>query len=344
MKTDDNSNLVDMDDLDAFETAFYEKQTESQSFGEDEEEFEEVDENESDQLATKEDENAEEEENETSSEDDETEEQEEASNEEEEEKPAKKNRKSAKERIDELTAERYNAQRELEGLRREFEAFKAGAQKEVKQEAEPTLREQLAPNAPSPDALDDKGEPVYPLGEFDPHFIRDLTKFTIEEETKAARARADAEAKASQIKQEKEQLSKVWNEKVEKVVEELPDFREKVQTLGAAFNGIDPQYGDYLATTIMQCDNGPEIMYYLSQNIGEAQNIVASGPFAATLAIGRLQAKLEVPTVEEEQATVKRVSKASTPPPAVARGQGGKFTTRPDTDDLDAFERVFYKK
>jgi DNA repair exonuclease SbcCD ATPase subunit len=340
MKTDDNSNLVDMDDLDAFETAFFEKEPESQTFGEEELESEEIDENESDQLETEEDEQAEEEENETSSEDEETEEQEKL----EEEKPAKKNRKSAKERIDELTAEKYNTLRELESLRREFDAFKAGSQKEVKQEAEPALREQLPPEAPNPDALDDKGEPVYALGEFDPKFIRDLTKFTIEQETKEARARADAEAREAQAKAERETLSKTWNEKVEKVVEELPDFREKVSNLGTAFAGIDPTYGDYLATTIMQCDNGPEIMYYLSQNIGEAQNIVASGPFAATLAIGRLQAKLEAPAQEQEPATKKRVSNASAPPPAVARGQGGKFTTRADTDDLDAFEREFFNR
>jgi hypothetical protein len=51
----------------------------------------------------------------------------------------------------------------------------------------------------------------------------------------------------------------------------------------SVFSGIEPSYGEYLAATIMGADNGPEVMYYLSQNIGEAQKIVASGPAAATL-------------------------------------------------------------
>jgi hypothetical protein len=59
--------------------------------------------------------------------------------------------------------------------------------------------------------------------------------------------------------------------------EELPDIREKLGSMGDTFEGIDPNYGEFLAATIMSCDFGPQIMYYLSQNIGEAQKIVASG-------------------------------------------------------------------
>jgi hypothetical protein len=51
---------------------------------------------------------------------------------------------------------------------------------------------------------------------------------------------------------------------------------------------------------MMGLDNGPDVMHYLSQNIGEAQKIVASGPAAATIAIGRLDARLSVPPQRRE--------------------------------------------
>jgi len=108
-----------------------------------------------------------------------------------------------------------------------------------------------------------------------------------------------------------------------------------------AFQGIDPGYGDYLALTLMQSEVGPQILYYLADNIGEAQKIVASGPAAATLALGRLEARFS--KTSEEKATTK-VSEAPNPPETRTRGSGGKFTVSPDTDDLDAFEKVFYSR
>jgi hypothetical protein len=71
--------------------------------------------------------------------------------------------------------------------------------------------------------------------------------------------------------------------------------------MDTAFAGIDPGYGEFLAATIMSCDNGPQIMYYLSQNIGEAQKIVASGASAATFALARLDAKFDKPATEEKR-------------------------------------------
>jgi hypothetical protein len=66
-------------------------------------------------------------------------------------------------------------------------------------------------------------------------------------------------------------------------------------------------------------------MYYLSQNIGEAQKIVASGAAAATRAIGRLEARFEQTTPHEPKRN-KRVSDAPKPPEQRSRGTGGKFT------------------
>jgi hypothetical protein len=81
-----------------------------------------------------------------------------------------------------LTAKAREAERREAELIRRLEQIEARKPEEnTKPEPKP-LREQLPAEAPNPDALDEDGEPIYPLGEFDPKYIRDLTKFTIAEE------------------------------------------------------------------------------------------------------------------------------------------------------------------
>jgi hypothetical protein len=332
--TDDNSNLVDMDDFKNFEDLLFER-TSTKEPEKAEEEAEEVDENDDNSVAT-------EDEEDTNGNEDEGEGSEDEDSEDETPEPKAKGKKNrTQERIEKLVAEARVAQRERDALMAELNALKASKEADSPKTVD-TIANQLPPEAPKPDAVNDKGEPVYPLGEFDPLFIRDLTKFTIEQETKAAKEQMQREEQEKAVAQQRNELQRSWNERVEKVVEDLPDFAEKVQGLASAFVGVDAQYGDYLATTVMQCDNGPEIMYYLSQNIDEAQKIVASGPLAATLAIGRLQAKFERQP-EREVKSNKKVSNAPTPPPTQSRGKGGHFTVRGDTEDLAAFERDFFK-
>ncbi len=329
--TDDNSKSassetpVDMDNLDAFEDEFFQREPEEADL-EDVEDDEEVPETE---LETDEDEP------EADAEEDDLEEDEEP---EEEPKPKPKGRKSAQERIDELVAERYARDRELDKLRQELAEAKAGRE----EKKEPTLREALPANAPDPDAVDEKGEPIYPLGEFDKAYIRDLTKFTIAEETKAAKEAAEKEAAQKKIEAEQAEIVAKWSENLEEVEKDIPEIRENITHLVEVFKDVDEGYGEFLATAIMADDAGPLIMNYLSTNIGEAQKIVASGPAAAMIALGKIAAKFAKEPEQEKQR--KRVSSAPPPAEQRTRGQHGRFTVSPDTDDLDAFERVFFKK
>ncbi len=339
MDTNDTAN-VDIEDVDlnTFEQEFFNPEAKAEENVEEQEDEvveENVDENEDNSLAPDED-------------DDEAEENEDEDDDEEdlEEVPQiKQKRNRAQERIEKLVAEARQAERERDALRIELERLRAEPEVKQKEEA-PTLREQLSPEAPNPDAVDDKGEPLYELGEFDPKYIRDLTRFTIEQETKAAKERAEAEAEQARITAAQEEIKSRWIENVDKAEAELPDLREKIAGLAGTFQNIEPNYGEFLASTIMSSEAGPQIMYHLSQNIGEAQKIVASGPVAATLAIGRLEAKfLRDVEAREEKRNRKQVSKAPEPPVDIerARGRGGRFAVSPDTDDLNAFEREFFK-
>ena len=337
MSTGNDNPTVDMDDLDSFETAFFNKSPKADEpeakTEEDQTEADEVDEIEDDTLATDEDDDT-----------DEGEEEEEEDEEPEPEPEPKKGKKSAKDRIEELVARNREAERREAALLKRLEALEAP--KEVKQDNAPAkpLRDILSEDAPNPDAEDEQGDPLYPLGEFDPKFIRDLTRFTIESETKAAKERDAQDTQQRLAEAAQEELKTSWTAKVTEAEKELPDLREKLTDMTEAFEGIDTNYGEYLAATIMSCDAGPQIMYYLSQNIGEAQKIVASGPAAATLAIGRLEARLTPTKNEEPKRNSTRVSKAPIPPTQRTRGAGSKFTVNADTDDLDAFEREFFKK
>jgi hypothetical protein len=316
--SDDNNN-VDIS-LDEFEKEFYgqeEKPIEAVSEAEDDAENEDEVETEDDALETEQEDESEDEEEETPP-----------------EKP--KAKKSAKERIDEITREKYELKRQLEEARR---ALESRSTEEKAPEPAP-VREQLSKEAPNPDAKNDKGEPLYPLGEFDPLFIRDLTKFSVEQEMNAAKEAAQKEAAQKVELARQQELASSWNERLDRAEESNPEIRESIRDLVTVFEGIEPHYGDYLAATIMGLENGPDVMHYLSQNIGEAQKIVASGPAAATIEIGRLDARLSAPSVEKRN---KKQSEAPPPPESRTRGQGGRFETPDDTDDLDAFEKKFFK-
>ena len=343
--TEDNStteNLVDMDNLDKFEETLFQKDSTGEPGKVVKEKAEPVkepsEETGDDSPATEDDTEAPDETGDEDLSEDEGDEEDVS-----EEPAPKKGKKSAQERINEITARaRESERREAEYLRR-LQELESRSTTEVKAQPAPVPhREQLPADAPKPDAVDEKGEPLYVLGEFDPNYISDLTKFTIASETAKLRQQDQQNAYAQQIDAAKQNLMTNWAERVQAVEADLPDIRENISTLTEAFANLDPAYGEYLAATIMENNAGPEIMHYLSQNIGEAQQIVASGPRAATIAIGRLEQRLSKDDTNEAKGDEKRVSNASPPPASGSRGRGARTSVRPDTDDLDAFEKILF--
>lgn len=335
----DNSTdaTVDMNDLSNFSNVFFSDKApaEEQEVQEEvaETEVEETEEND-DSLAT---ENEDEDNEEVEEEDD-------SDEEEEEEAPKPKPKSKAQKRIEQLYADKKQQEREIAAMRAELDRLKAVTEgKKETQEEEVPLRQKLSDEAPKPDAVDKDGNPVYALGEFDPQFIADLTKFTIQEQMKEAAAKQEAEARQKQVADAQAELQHMWQDNLAKAEESLPDIRESITELVDTFGNLEPTYGEYLAGTIMACEHGPEIMYYLSKNIGEAQKIVASGPAAATLAIGRLEARFE-PRANEEKKSNKRLPTAKEPPEVRTRGaRSGQVPVRGDTHDLAAFKREFFK-
>lgn len=342
----DSESPVVTDDLDAFEAEFFGK-TPDKSPVETNEVEEEVENSEIETPSATEGNESEDEaddESEESIEDEDTLAEEDAHAEDEEDDGSQKSkrRKPAKERIQELTAARREAERRADALERQIAELRQNKDKseDTKREAAPAAPLEAA--APNPDERLESGEPKYPMGEFDPHYIRDLTRFTIQQERADIENRAAQERQAREIELAQQALTESWTEKLTSAREELPDLVEKAVDLEHEFRNLEPKYGEYLAATIMSLDYGPHVLDYLADHLDEARKIVAAGPTQATIALGRIEARIAA-TKERKSNEVEKgkVSNAAPPPPRT-RGSGGRTSVKPDTDDLDAFEKLYF--
>jgi hypothetical protein len=321
----DSEQLVETDDLDLFtKQLFGEKEARAEEPSTDTDEDSSEDETDDEPVAEDPDTDEPEDEDEDDSPD--------GDEEPEPEPKAKKNRKTFQERIDELTRDKKEAER------REQDTARRLADLEAKLTPKETKQEKAPEGAPDPNEEVD-GEAKYPLGEFDPQYIRDLTRFTIKTEQEAAEAYRSQREKEAQNEAIRTQAQEAWSTKLTEAEEELPDIREKINSLEGMFTGLDAGYGQYLVDVVMSLDAGPKILHYLADNPKEARQIVSSGPAGATLALGRLDARL-ARTAKPEP--VKKVSKAPEPPVKTPRGSGGKFAVPGDTDDLDAFTKTLF--
>lgn len=266
-----------------------------------------------------------------------TDETEEAETEEVVEEAAPK-KKTVQDRIDEVVRQREEIRREsdrqIAALKAELEAAKTSQQTQVQAPVEA--------QEPMPDAVDADGNPIYELGEFDPHYIRDLTRFTLEQERSKVQAEALEAQRVAEATQAQQALQSSWNEKVTEAVTAYPDFNEKGRVLLENFSDLPPEYANYIGNVLMSMDKGPDVLYYLSNHPEEAVAIVNSGAQKATLALGRIEARF---LQSEQEAPKPKITKAPTPPTVRARGTSGAFiSVAPDTDDLDAFANSFFKK
>jgi len=256
---------------------------------------------------------------------------EEAADEGEVEEAPKKGKKSAQERISEVVAKQREAERKLEAE----QAANADLMERLRrlEEAQKPAKEDPAPKAdyvpagaefglvePTADDVTEAGEPKYALGEFDPKYLRDLSRYdravekayeTKVTEQKAAEAAANAEAQT---------LISSWNEKLAEAEKTSPDLRKKAANLVDTFADVDAQHGQTLAQAIMSLDNGTSVLEYLADNLDEADRIIKLPTAKAMIQLGKLDALYEAEEVEEKPKA--RVTKAPTPPTALSRGLG----------------------
>ncbi len=252
-------------------------------------------------------------------------------------KPKKKNR--FQERIDQLTRDREEEKRARLALEARLEELV----NKQNTKPEPVKTDVSEDTGPKPTDVNEDGTEKYPLGEFDPLYIKDLMRHTLNEESRAREEEMRQRQEQEQRDAAQAELQAEWNNKLVTAKERYPDFQDKGQSLIDSFSDIDPAYGEYLTNTIMEMEYGPDVFYYLSSHLDEARDIVNKGAKKATIALGHLEAKFADAEAEKQKARPK-VSKAPAPP-ATLKGTNAVMPEVPDdTDDLDAFSKKLFKK
>lgn len=248
------------------------------------------------------------------------------------------------ERIDELTRDKYDAQRRADALESRLDEL-------IKRLDNPTPDKpttEKAPEAytgPNPSDTNEDGSEKYPLGEFDPNYIRDLTRHVMAEERAVAEKQQAEKAQLTEQQAAEQKLQSEWSEKLNKSIEDkYPDFLDKNRELEATLRDVDERYGQYLATTIMQMDYGPDVLYHLASNPTEAKAITQMSATKATIALGRLEALYADKAQAERQPKQPLKVSAAPKPPEVNKGTSVSTVVPDDTDDLDAFERKMFDK
>lgn len=251
----------------------------------------------------------------------------------EEPKP-KKNR--FQERIDQLNEKARTERERADALEARLKKLEEAAAPLKKAEAEEKN------DGPQPTDLNEDGSDKYPLGEFDPQYQRDFIKHTLKQEREAQKAEIEKEKQQEAANAERAELETEWQAKLEPAQERYPDFHERGEDLLEAFVDLDPAYGEFLSSTIMNLPNGPDVLYYLASNIDEANRITKLGAVSAVIALGRIDAQFDGEK-EEKPVQRKKTSSAPPPPPRNKGTQASVAEVPDDTDDLDAFEAKFYK-
>lgn len=261
----------------------------------------------------------------------------------ENEEPKKGNR--FQERINELTAARREAERKAAEVERKLEEVLKRLDENTKPkepEPKPVQQEATPTGAPKPTDTNEDGSDKYPLGEFDPKFLRDTVEYMLNEKQEEQKREQQRYDEQQELLRQREAVQQVWDEKLIDARERYPDYEEKGQALIDSFAGIDEQYGQYLTDTIMEMDAGPDVFYYLATNPEEAKKIVDAGPRKATIALAKLEAQF-VSATPETKATRAKTTKAPPPPPQLKGSSVARASVPLDTDDLDAFTKALFK-
>ena len=191
-----------------------------------------------------------------------------------EEKLHEKPKRSARERINELTKRAHEAEREVQRLREASE----------RKPAESTEK-------PNPDKFGSYDEYVEALADWKAdQRVAESFKRRDAERSQAAEARA-AEAKAQ-----------AWAER-------QSEFREATPDYDAVVGKSAVQIAPHVVDTLLDSESGPELAYHLAKRPETVKRINALSPLSAARELGRIEATLSNPAAPQ----IKPASKAPAP-------------------------------
>lgn len=192
-------------------------------------------------------------------------------------------RKPIQPRIDELTRQKHEAEREA--------AYWRG----VAQSAQPSAKA----DAPKrPDAKDFQSPDEY---------VEALAEWKAGQLIESTLQKRDAEVKQTQAKTERESKANAWAERVAKFAESTPDFAE-------VLDSAETQIPGHVLEALLESNKGPELAYHLAKHPADAERIGRMSERQAYLELGKLEASLKP--------ALKSVTKAPAPITPVKSGGG----------------------
>jgi hypothetical protein len=211
-------------------------------------------------------------------------------------------------RLDKLTKQKADAQREVD-----FWKAKALEGKG----AEPTKVEAAKP------VVNTSDEPKSDQFEKHEDYVKALAKWEVKQELAAEKAAIREQAlKADNKKQLDSHI-----DRVKAFEKETPDFKEVMEDIATV------RISTAVQNAIIDSEHGPKLMYEFAKNPEELQRISALSPEAAARAVGKLEAKFESSAGKKIEAAaettpVKKVSTAPKPINTINSKAGHTATTR----------------
>jgi len=208
----------------------------------------------------------------------------------------KKQNPKLEKRFSELTKQREEARKEAQREREAREALE-NRLKELEVKVNPQPVEQV--NAkPSPSQFNDAFEYAEALAEWSA------------EQAILNREKAETERK---VQEERSKVIKSWNERLETVKADLPDYDEMIASAS------DITVSDEIRDAMLESEQGPRILYHLAENPELAEKLNSMSKVSALREIGKLEARFEAKeTPKEAKAeaeTKPSVAKSKAPAP-----------------------------
>ena len=193
-----------------------------------------------------------------------------------------------------------------------------------------------APTRPAPDPTDST---KYPLGVLDDRYIEDKIDWSAEQKVAGAIAgQRQTEMAQAQQQAETERLTAVRakvDDLLDKGTDLFPDYEETVLEAGLAGKYV---LTETTFTAASESDHGAEILYNLSKDKVEAARVASLTPTQQIKYVIEQEAKI----AEKRQA--RRKPQAGDPPSSAPRGRNASSPIREDTENLNDFRKLWYKK
>lgn len=231
------------------------------------------------------------------------------------ENKGKKKKGGYQRRVDKLTKQKAEAQREVEFWRaKALEGQKPAGDQKV--EVKPAIDTSKKPKAEDFEKHDD--------------YVEALTDWKLDQKLGAEKAQAREQlAKAEQKTQLKTHL-----ERVIAFEKSHPDFKEVMEDIG------EVRLSMAVNNAIIDSEHGPELMYEFAKNPGELERLNALSPESAARAIGRLEAKFESSAEKAKETTTTSEKKVTTAPKPISTINSKAGHTKSTRDELPYDEWV----